>query len=135
MLAKFLYNKYYLVVLSLDMKRLIIQSAIFSRLLDRLIREHKLLEEDYEKLEQALINDPKMGDVIPGMAGLRKTRLKSASKGKSGGFRIDYLDIPDFGMLHLIVIYPKNVKEDLSSDEKKIVLEMIRRIKKEIENG
>jgi len=61
---------------------------------------------------------------------LRKVRLKSISKGKSGGFRIDYLDFPEAGITYFVVIYPKNMQADLTSDEKKVILQMIRTIKK-----
>lgn len=66
------------------------------------------------------------------MDGLRKARIKSASSGKSGGFRLDYLDFPEAGITYYVVIYPKNVKEDLSSEEKKVILKLIERIKKGI---
>jgi len=73
--------------------------------------------------------------VVPGLEGIRKTRLKSATKGKRGGFRVDYLDIPEVRILHLIVIYSKNVKEDLSSEEKKILASLARKLKEVATNG
>lgn len=82
-----------------------------------------------------MLQNPKMGIVIPGLEGIRKTRLKSATKGKRGGFRVDYLDIPEAEVLHLIVIYAKNVKEDLSPDEKKILASLAKKLKKEAING
>lgn len=113
------------------MKRLIIQQKPFSRELDSLIITGKLLTVDYENFEWDLIQNPQIGDVIPGLGGIRKTRLKSASKGKRGGFRVDYLDIPEVEVLHLIVIYAKNVKDDLSADEKKILANIAKMLKKE----
>lgn len=77
------------------MKRVVIQHPLFSRMKDKLIEEGKLLESDFEDFEWSLVNDPQQGDVIPGLSGLRKTRLKSANKGKRGGFRVDYLDITE----------------------------------------
>jgi hypothetical protein len=117
------------------MKRIFVQQKPFSRELDSLINAKKLLKSDYEDLESELLKNPKMGTVIPGLEGIRKTRLKSATKGKSGGFRVDYIDIPEAETLHLIVIYAKNVKEDLSSDEKKILADLGRKLKKEAING
>lgn len=62
----------------------------------------------------------KMGDVIQGTGGVRKTRLKSASKGKSGGFRVCYyFHHLKTGKIYLITIYPKNEKDDISPDEKR----------------
>jgi len=58
--------------------------------------------------------------MIPGTGGVRKTRLKSASKGKRGGFRVCYYfhDVGS-GELYLIALYAKNEQENLTSDEKK----------------
>lgn len=60
-----------------------------------------------------------MGSIIPGTGGVRKTRLKSASKGKRGGFRVCYFDHTEKEELFLMVIYPKNEQENLSAEEKK----------------
>jgi hypothetical protein len=117
------------------MERTFINSDAFTRIFDKLIADRKLLIEDFEQFESTLLNDPKQGDLIPGMEGLRKTRIKSSGRGKSGGFRIDYLDFPEDGVTYYIVIYPKNIKEDLSAEEKKIVLKMIRIIKKGVKDG
>ncbi len=112
-----------------------IYTSIFAKIYDSLVSERKLLHDDFETLEQDLLKDPWRGDVIPGMDGLRKIRLKSVGRGKSGGFRIDYLDFPKVGITYFVVIYPKNIKDDLSSDEKKAILKMIRIIKERIKNG
>jgi hypothetical protein len=117
------------VVPSGHMKRLIIQQKSFSRKLDELIISGKLFKSDYDDFEWDLVQNPKTGEVIPGLASIRKTRLKSSSKGKRGGFRVDYLDIPESEILHLLVIYGKNVKDDLSSDEKKILASIAKMLK------
>jgi hypothetical protein len=72
-----------------------------------------------------------MGDMIQGTGGVRKTRLRSASKGKSGGFRVCYYfhDVGS-GRIYLITIYPKNEKEDLDPSEKKELKELVEIIKK-----
>ncbi|MBS4167244.1 hypothetical protein NEOC65_002350 [Neochlamydia sp. AcF65] len=48
-----------------------------------------------------------------GSGGIRKARLKSTSKGKSGGFRVCYLDTEDRAILVLLSIYSKNEQENL----------------------
>ena len=106
-----------------------IYSTIFAKIYDGLVADGLLLAEDFEDLEQTILKNPQTGDVIPQMSGLRKIRLKSATKGKRGGFRIDYLDFPEAGITYFVVVYPKNVKGDLTPDEKKIVLRMIKIIK------
>lgn len=44
---------------------------------------------------------------------------------------MDYLDIPEVEVIHLIVIYSKNLKDDLSSDEKKILVNIAKMLKEE----
>lgn len=117
------------------MERTIIQLPPFSRYLDVLIAEGKLSKEDFEEFENFLIKNPQAGDVIPGLSGLRKARLKAANKGKRGGFRVDYLDIPEYGKLYFLVLYPKNVKEDLSPDEQKIIARLVKTLKEEAKHG
>jgi len=114
------------------MQRLVIQTKIFSEILDDLIRKKQLLLKDYEELEKSLVEYPKQGDVIPGLSGLRKIRLKSSYSGKRGGFRVDYLDIPKAEVLYLIVAYPKNLKEDLSSEEKREIKALVELLKNEV---
>lgn len=72
--------------------------------------------------------------MIAGFSGLRKTRLKSAGKGKRGDFRVDYLDIPEKGKLYLLILYAKNVKENLTDEKKKQLSKVIAQIKKEAKN-
>src|ERR1700733_15753872 len=113
------------------MKRLFVHLHAFSDELDQLIEKRKLLNEDFVNFERELMNNPKMGDVIPGLNGVRKVRLKSSCKGKRGGFRVDYLDIPEVEMLIFLVIYAKNEKEDLTQDEKKKISKKVLQIKDE----
>lgn len=44
------------------------------------------------------------------------------------------MDFPDEKVLYYIAIYPKNKQADLSPDEKKIVLRLIREIKKGVKH-
>ncbi|MFI5334692.1 MAG: hypothetical protein ACHQT8_05970 [Chlamydiales bacterium] len=84
------------------MKRLIVEIGKFSEMIDDLLNKNKVLREDFEEFEKRLIKHPAEGDLIQGTGGLRKTRLKSASKDKSGGFRVCYLDAPEKAKLFLI---------------------------------
>jgi len=118
------------------MKRTVVQTEIFTRILDNLIAKRKLLQKDFEDLERLLVENPQSGEVIPSLSGLRKIRLKSTYSGKRGGFRVDYLDIPQVKKLYLVVIYPKNVKEDLSPEEKREFKRFVEQIKQEeLKNG
>jgi hypothetical protein len=112
------------------MKRKIIEPRALARIIDDLIAERKVLKEDLEALKKELISDPESGDIIPGTGGVRKIRLKSASKGKRGGFRVCYFDDPKREELFLLKIYGKNEKEDLSAAEKKSLKEFADLVKR-----
>ncbi|MBQ7010539.1 MAG: type II toxin-antitoxin system RelE/ParE family toxin [Clostridia bacterium] len=90
-----------------------------------------LSEADLVLLEQALLEDPQMGDVIEGTGGARKMRIKLEGRGKSGGGRVIYLDVFEKEHLYLLFAYPKNVQEDLTSEQKKAIQRMIEIIRKE----
>lgn len=101
------------------MKRRIIPTRQFDREVEDLIKKHKVLRKDFDDFKKDLVKNPEMGALITGTGGVRKTRLKSASKGKRGGFRVCYFDDEGSEELFLLLIYPKNEQEDLSAEEKK----------------
>ena len=100
------------------MKRHIVQTTTFEKEIISLIAKRKLSAEDFEDFKKSLTENPEQGDVISGTGGIRKTRLKSISKGKRGGFRVCYLNIEGKLILFLLFIYPKNDQENLSQQEK-----------------
>ncbi len=111
------------------MKRLVIQMRKFSEILDKLIAQNKATKADYEDLEKRIIENPAEGEVMQRTGGLRKTRLKSAGKGKSGGFRVCYCDIPEKEKLFFIAIFSKNEQENLTAEEKQIFKVLVTRLK------
>ena len=48
-------------------------------------------DEDYRRLQAALIANPDLGDLIRGTGGLRKVRWSAKGRGKRGGVRGDLL--------------------------------------------
>ena len=83
-------------------------------------------------LEKALLNDPQLGDVIEGTGGARKMRISlEDNRGKSGGGRVIYVDVFEKEKLYLLFAYPKNVQEDLTSEQKKQLQMLIDAIKEE----
>ena len=68
-----------------------------------------------------LISHPDAGNVIPGAAGARKLRWAAKGKGKRGGARIIYLYVVISARIYLLRCYAKNVRTDLTADEKKEV--------------
>ncbi len=101
------------------MKIKITQLKKFAKDLDALIKKKALIDEDFGAFKKMLAENPESGDLISGTGGIRKIRLKSATKGKSGGFRICYFHSPKDNELFLICIYGKNKQENISAAEKK----------------
>jgi mRNA-degrading endonuclease RelE of RelBE toxin-antitoxin system len=80
-----------------------------------------LTDEQYTAIQQELLINPEKGNVMPGCGGLRKLRTgdPGRGKGKRGGCRIIYLDVPDAGVTFFLDIYGKDEKDDLTPGEKK----------------
>lgn len=87
----------------------------------------------YARLQQALMEDPDAGKVMPGCGGLRKIRMADPNrgKGKRGGARIVYLHVPESKRFYMLDLYGKDEKEDLASAEKKALRELAEQLKAE----
>lgn len=81
-------------------------------------KDLKLDDDDLKELQSELLDEPTIGDRIPGTGGIRKYRFALEGRGKSGGARVCYLDIPTAGKLFLLTAYAKNEKENLSMAER-----------------
>ncbi len=75
--------------------------------------------EGIEALAAYLVDHPDAGDVISGAGGARKLRWAAKGKGKRGGARIIYVYVVIAARVFLIRCYAKNIKSDLTADEKK----------------
>jgi mRNA-degrading endonuclease RelE of RelBE toxin-antitoxin system len=93
--------------------------------------ESLFTDDEYRRLQTDLAANPESGDVIPGLAGLRKLRWGAKGKGKRGGARIIYLLIPKPGLVYLFYAYTKDDITDMSSDQKKRLAKAVEEIKKE----
>jgi hypothetical protein len=116
------------------MKCQLIQTRDFEDTIEVLIARRKLKKEDFEDFKKSLAENPEQGDMIAGTGGIRKVRLKSATRGKSGGFRVCYLYIEDRLILFLLFIYAKNEQENLSQGEKVELKQLADSIKRRIRN-
>ncbi len=88
-------------------------------------------DEEYRCLQADLAANPESGDVIPGLAGLRKLRWRAKGKGKRGGARIIYLLIPRPGLVYLFYAYTKGDITDMGSEQKKRLAKAVEAIKTE----
>ncbi len=83
-------------------------------------------DEGLRTLQNFLRDEPSRGDLIPGGGGLRKVRLADPkrNKGKRSGLRIIYYLEPD--VIYLLMIYGKDVQDDISPEVKKRLRQMIK---------
>jgi mRNA-degrading endonuclease RelE of RelBE toxin-antitoxin system len=63
----------------------IIETSIFTRQVQALLDD-----DEYRRLQTALVIRPDIGDLIPGGGGLRKMRWSAQGRGKRGGVRVIY---------------------------------------------
>lgn len=89
-------------------------------------RLKELLDDDsYAYFQRTLAMNPSAGDVIEGTGGIRKIRVASSGHGKRGGSRVIYYHFTTAAQIALLLIYPKNKKDDLSPAERKVLKQII----------
>jgi hypothetical protein len=79
--------------------------------------ESLFTEDDLINLQQIVMENPAVGDVIPGGKGLRKLRVSQPGRGKKGGARVIYYHWSSKDWCYLIYAYAKNDKSDLTQDQ------------------
>ena len=105
------------------MKLVFLETLIFTRLLGAY-----LTDENYRELQRTLMENPEMGDVIPGTGGFRKIRWEDArrGKGKRGGLRVIYYYLSADHQIWFFTLYGKDEAVDLTTEEKKVLKKAIR---------
>ncbi len=88
-------------------------------------------DDELSQLQQVLLENPKAGDVMKGTGGLRKVRFAFPGSGKSGSVRVCYIDIEGVLEIHLIDVFAKNEKENLSKAERNAIRIVVEQIKAE----
>ena len=102
-------------------------SFIETKLFTRLVQEY-LTDDEYRELQKLLIEQPGCGAVIRGTGGVRKLRWGAPGRGKRGGYRVIYYPKLEQGVIWMLTLYPKNVKDTIPAH-------LLREIRKEVENG
>ncbi len=107
----------------------IIQFPAFTRRLDAIAKAQA--DQVLLAIESDLMENPERGDLVPGLAGIRKARTPDPTrgKGKRGGFRYLYYYIEKDGQIFLMFLFNKDEQEDLSPEQKKRVREMVAALK------
>ena len=100
-------------------------SFIESRLFSRLVGDY-LTDDEYARLQGALIEAPESGALVPGSGGVRKLRWAQSGRGKRGGIRVIYYAKTREGVIWMLTIYAKNEEENIPAH-------VLRKIKEEID--
>lgn len=111
------------------MRRLFRETPIFTEKIDSLGDDNLL-----RSIEDMILENPGAGATIAGTGGVRKLRAADPSrqKGKRGGLRVLYLDLPDRERCYLLYLYGKDEAEDITVQEKKIFKALVAQIKGEL---
>jgi hypothetical protein len=106
------------------MKRTFVEAVNFKKKVDRLDEKDLL-----QTIQNDILKDPEIGVLVRGTGGLRKFRIGAKGKGKSGGIRVFYLDIPTKEKCYLLFILEKSEIENISAEEKKELREVAKLLK------
>jgi len=89
----------------------VVETPIFSRLwLDYWD------EDERGKFVSWLARNPEAGDVIRGSGGCRKVRWARSGSGKRGGVRVIHCNRLKEGVIYLLLIYTKGVKDSIDQE-------------------
>jgi hypothetical protein len=76
--------------------------------------------------QHSLTLRPSSGKVITHGGGLRKARLGAAGSGKRGSLRVIYFCDVEKDTIYLLLIYKKNEQENLTSNQLKILRDVMK---------
>ena len=91
------------------MKMVIVETTIFTRLIQELVSD-----DEYKELQEALVSRPDLGDLIKGSGGIRKARWNLEGTGKSGGVRVIYYWVVNDDHIRMLYVYPKGKQANLT---------------------
>jgi mRNA-degrading endonuclease RelE of RelBE toxin-antitoxin system len=97
-----------------------VETSLFTKQVQKL-----LSDEGYRQLQFELTSRPDLGAIIPRSGGLRKIRWGFRGQGKRGGVRIIYYWAVSQEHLLMLLMYPKNVQENLSQAQLKLLKQII----------
>jgi hypothetical protein len=94
-------------------------------------REEHWNDDEFRRLQAALMQSPKAGEVIRGSGGLRKLRWLVQGRGKRGGARVIYYFQDAKDQIYLIYGYVKSEREDLTPDQVRTLAGLMKNMKED----
>ncbi len=98
----------------------VVLTSPFKSCVRHLGKRYPHIKDDVRVAVNTLLQEPRLGIVIPGGSGVRKLRVRNSDvrRGKSGGYRLLYLvDEQPEPTLRLVFIYSKSDREDVTRQE------------------
>ncbi len=99
----------------------VVETPIFTRRISEL-----LPDDEYRRLQLALVLRPEQGALIPGGQGLRKLRWRQPGGGKRGGLRVLYYWDKGPQTVYLLFVYEKSKQADVTPQQAKVLCRLIR---------
>ncbi|HHL0224182.1 TPA: type II toxin-antitoxin system RelE/ParE family toxin [Klebsiella pneumoniae] len=93
------------------------------------LRKELMDDDEFRELQTYLLEAHDRGDTISHTGGCRKIRWGRPRMGKRGGVRVIYYVRLASGRLYLLLIYPKNAKDELSEKEKAVMKALTQQLK------
>lgn len=87
-----------------------------------------MTDDEFQEMQSYLLEHHENGDTISHTGGCKKIRWSRQGMGKSGGVRIIYYVRAASGKLFLLLVYPKNKKDNLTEKEKAILKALSQRL-------
>jgi hypothetical protein len=97
----------------------------------RSLKRMGVSDAEAQTLEAAIASDPTLGDVVPGMRGIRKVRFGFGGRGKRGGGRAVYVAMLADEVVVMLLAYAKNDQTDLTSEQRRMLLGVV----EQLQNG
>jgi len=83
-------------------------------------------DDEYRRLQVALMLRPEQGPVIRGSGGLRKVRWAKAGGGKRGGLRVIYYWLPVDQVFYMLYVFSKTEQGDLTPSQTRTLGRLVR---------
>ncbi len=103
-----------------------IETSMFTRQIKQIATDDELKD-----LQKELIESPAKGELIQQTGGLRKIRMATGSRGKSGSARAIYF-LATEEIIYLVMAYPKSTKDSLTDAEKADLKKLTKILKNEV---
>ena len=98
-----------------------VETPVFTAALRRYLDD-----DEYLRLQLALMLRPEQGPVIRGSGGLRKIRWAKAGGGKRGGLRIIYYWLPADQVFYMLYVFSKSEQGDLTPGQTRTLGRLVR---------